>query len=951
MKPQSKPPTESNTQAPILPPIDLSHGLGRREVGAITQRFLNLHRQRLARIEEDLPQAKCDLLKLLPLLVHLNHPLLPGYVSGSTPAGIPGFQVSAELARIAKGMFRGFNETSRAQPRYVIHGLYVMGSVGSIAYSRRSDLDFWVCHKPSLSEAELAQLRSKLEKIEAFAAERGLEVHFFLMNLERFRAGESEALSKESSGSTQHILLLEEFYRTAIHIAGRYPLWWIVPAEEEANYEAFCQHQISRGIISRDEFIDFGGLQRIPPDEFFGTAHWQLFKGIGSPYKSVLKILLVEAYAREYPDIRWLCNDIKAAVISGQVEQLDPYLLVYKRIAAYLSERNELERLELARRCFYFKVDRSLTKQRSRSASNWQLDLLAQLTEDWGWSQTSLLSLDNRRSWKVRQVIQERDQLVRELTRSYKVLVEFAQRFGDSGKINPAELKLLGRKLYASLERRPGKIDSINPGISNDLAEPMLSLHRTGQHWSLYLGAVNPQQTKNEEPLKQSETLTELIAWLHLNGILAQDSRLRPFGQQLLSETELLALRQAVAKFLPDRNAVFRSTLRALGRPARLRQCGLFINPEGMQVSLNSNRLFTDSYDPLCFGPKKISLINSLEQILCTNWGEVHSARYQGGQGLIEALVKYLTLSVGSAGAAHLPELEVHCGDKLYGSVIGRRVEEIFRHVGQVFGPEGSGGHCRYILPLGNTHYLIQPQGEGFGWQEIPTQAALYEVMAEPMDRFSPLVPDPHAFPGSPLTSICNHTAEGCLQLFYLRQKTCIDLYFMDENGSIFYQQVTETNPQFVLARQHRFLSSIQQWQGLTSNDAMEALLQEPPRYFRMELSGQGQWLAIPMAPPESELDSNYLPVRLMVMSNKQLVLSCGDKEFSSAVHGKQLFQAIITHILALRQERKNYPIYLTAVQPQSLDSNEGWHTMRLLQYRRQIETQLNRIMQQMTQT
>ncbi|MEO5342870.1 MAG: class I adenylate cyclase [Gammaproteobacteria bacterium SHHR-1] len=931
-----------------MQPIDLSHGLGRREVRAITCRFLDLHRQRLERIYEDLHSTKSDVLSVLPLLLHLNHPMLPGYVSGSTPAGIPDFQVTPDLARIAKGMFRGFNDTHRAQPRYVIHGLYVMGSVGSMAYSRRSDLDFWVCHDPNLNETELEQLRSKLEKIEAFAADHGLEVHFFAMNLERFRAGQSEALSKESSGSTQHILLLEEFYRTAIHIAGRYPLWWIVPVAEEANYEAFCQHQIGRGIISLDEFIDFGGLQRIPPDEFFGTAHWQLFKGIGSPYKSVLKILLVEAYAREYPDIRWLCNDIKSAVFSGQVEQLDPYLLVYRRIAAYLSQRDELERLELARRCFYFKVDRSLTKQRSRTASNWQLDLLEQLTQDWDWDKTTLISLDNRRGWKVRQVIQERDRLVRELTRSYKVLVEFAQRFGDSSKINPVELKLLGRKLYASLERRPGKIDSINPGISTDLTEPMLSLHRTGQYWSLYLGAVNPQQTKNEQPLKQSEILTELIAWLHLNGILAQDSRLRPFGQNLLGETELLALRQAVAKFLPDRNAVFRSTLRALGRPARLRQCGLFINPEGMQVS--GSPIITDSYDPLCFGHKKKNLINSLEQILCTNWGEVHCARYEGGQGLVEALVKYLTLSLGSAGTPHLPELEVHCGDKLYGNSIARRVDEIFRHVGQVFGPEGSGGRCRYILPLANTHYLIQRQGEGFGWQEISSQKELYQLMAEPMDQFSPLVPDPRAFPGSPLTSICNHAEEGCLQLFYLRQRACIDLYFMDENGSIFYQKVTETDPQFVLARQHRFLSSIQQWQGLTSNDAMEALLQEPPRYFRMELSGQGQWLAIPMAPPESELDSNYLPLRLMVLSNKQLVLSCGDVEFSSAVHGKQLFQAIVEHILALRQGRKDYPIYLTAVQPQSLDSSDAWHTMRLLQYRRQIETQLNRIMQQLTQ-
>ncbi|MBF0255739.1 MAG: class I adenylate cyclase [Gammaproteobacteria bacterium] len=934
-----------------MQPIDLSQGLGRREVSAITGRFLELHQQRLQRIADDLPEAKRDVLSVLPLLLHLNHPSLPGYVSGSTPAGIPGFQPGAELQRIAKGMFRGFSDASRTPPRLVIQGLYAMGSVGSMAYSRRSDLDFWVCHDPRLNPEELDQLRSKLAKIEAFAEERGLEVHFFLMNLERFRAGEAEALSKESSGSTQHILLLEEFYRTAVYFAGRYPLWWLVPVAEEANYTEFCEHQFSRGIISRDDYLDFGGLQQIPPDEFFGTAHWQLFKGVGSPYKSVLKILLVEAYARQYPRINWLCNSIKAAVFAGRMEQLDPYLLVYQRIASYLEERGESERLELARRCFYFKVDRPLTKQRARSASNWQLDLLERLTREWGWQHAQLINLDSRRSWKVNQVMQERDLLVRELTRSYKVLVEFAQNHGDNSKINPAELKLLGRKLYASLERRPGKIDSINPGISNDLSEPMLCIHRAGPRWALYRGALNAQQAKAETPLKQSQILTELIAWLQLNGILAHDTRLKPYTNQRPSENELLALRQSVCRLLPDSAAAFRNSLRSLGRPARLRRCGLFINPEGMdQNGLAGTRIITDSYDPLSFGKQKLCLVQTLEQILCTSWGEVHCARYEGAQGLMEALTTYLRLSIGNGNDAHLPELQAHCGDKLYGATIARRVDELFSQIGRVFGPEGSGGQSRYLLPLGNTHYLIQRKDEDFSYQELPSQKELFQAMAEPMSRYSPLVPDPRAFPGSPLHSICKHSEAGQLQLFYLRQKDCIDLWVMDENGSIFYQQLQETDPRFVLARQHRFLSSIKHWQGLTAHDHLGSLLQDPPRYYRLDPAGPGNWKLIPIAPPESEIDSSFMPLRLVVLSNQQLVLSCGEQEFSSLVHGKELFRVIVEHILAMRQGRKDYPIYLTAVEPQALDQSSSWHSMRLLQYRRQIEFQLNRIMQELLQ-
>jgi adenylate cyclase class 1 len=50
------------------------------------------------------------------------------------------------------------------------------------------------------------------------------EVHFFLIDSEEFIQGASSPLSSESSGQTQHYLLLEEFYRTALFIAGRTPL-------------------------------------------------------------------------------------------------------------------------------------------------------------------------------------------------------------------------------------------------------------------------------------------------------------------------------------------------------------------------------------------------------------------------------------------------------------------------------------------------------------------------------------------------------------------------------------------------------------------------------------------------------------------------------------------------------------------------------------------------------
>ena len=54
-----------------------------------------------------------------------------------------------------------------------------------------------------------------------------------------FRDQEHQQLSNENAGSSQHHLLLDEFYRTGLLVAGRYPVWWLVPAEYEKHYDEY----------------------------------------------------------------------------------------------------------------------------------------------------------------------------------------------------------------------------------------------------------------------------------------------------------------------------------------------------------------------------------------------------------------------------------------------------------------------------------------------------------------------------------------------------------------------------------------------------------------------------------------------------------------------------------------------------------------------------------------
>ncbi len=297
--------------------ISYKNGIGRKELKTILRRFQSIHRERLRRIAGELRPNQRGVIDLLPLMFHINHPTLPGFVNSKTPAGIADYSPGQGALNAAGKISRSFSYKKRARRRYQIHGIYLMGSIGSIAHASGSDLDIWVCHDSALKSEELEQLREKASRIEQWAEEISLEVHFFIMDVDAFRKGRLDSLSHESSGTAQPHLLLEEFYRTGVLAAGRYPAWWLVPPEEEANYSSYIEMLFHKRFVDPIDCIDFGGLSSLPTGEFLGAAHWQLYKGIDSPYKSILKLLLTESYAQSYPDINWLCQGAKTSIYAA----------------------------------------------------------------------------------------------------------------------------------------------------------------------------------------------------------------------------------------------------------------------------------------------------------------------------------------------------------------------------------------------------------------------------------------------------------------------------------------------------------------------------------------------------------------------------------------------------------------------------------------------------------
>ena len=161
-------------------------GLDRKSLTIIKKRFLSINEERLLRTMSALHERQRIFLKVLPLLFHINHPMMPGYVSRETPAGVAAYKPSKEELKEMQRYAKSFSFNRATQVKDSIIGIYIMGSCGTIAHSEISDLDIWICLNSELKQAALDELQKKCNLLTEWAATLGLEAHFFLMDPEKF---------------------------------------------------------------------------------------------------------------------------------------------------------------------------------------------------------------------------------------------------------------------------------------------------------------------------------------------------------------------------------------------------------------------------------------------------------------------------------------------------------------------------------------------------------------------------------------------------------------------------------------------------------------------------------------------------------------------------------------------------------------------------------------------
>ncbi len=497
-------------------------------------KFLGQNKLSLLTAFDIFKPAQADFFQLLPLLLHENI-MFPDKepLPVSTPCGIADYLPSREAIRIGEKYLGKNRVLARRNFSPYIQGLFSMGSVGSLAQTAESDIDYWVCIDERIMDTEgIGLLRLKLDSLENLAMEKfKINVTFFLVDILKARNNDFGGSTQESSGSAQSRLLKEEFYRTMIHVAGKLPLWAVLPTTISINYYNLILDRISK-LKNFNRYIDLGDIHAIPVNEYFGASIWQMFKWLKSPFKSVIKMALLEKYIHAYGQETLLCNQYKNEWMNSgthlKAGQNDSYIILLNTMIDFYLKSGDERSINLLLTCFFLKLGIGKAAEIEYSVFGLRGILLRQCLSEWGWTFQKVFEIGRFRLWPYAAIQRLSITIERYMVSKYADLKKrFDTQSGSGLMISEQDRIVLERKVDIVFQDKPYKIKKlllVSEGDRHFSRLHLKYLPGSGSapgRWEL-VHKIPKQQQKDEESIINSDTIEEIGAWLINNRLYTE---------------------------------------------------------------------------------------------------------------------------------------------------------------------------------------------------------------------------------------------------------------------------------------------------------------------------------------------------------------------------------------------------------------------------------------------
>jgi adenylate cyclase class 1 len=723
------------------------------------KRFVDLIQDRMA----------LRVIQILPGLFSVNHQKVPGFIDGNVPFGIQRCPADDKIREDLRSRFRlpGIPKPSESP---VIEMLAVMGSVGTVAYNRGSDFDFWVCvDRSTLDNEAFNRFSRKVEAIQEWARkETKRDFHFFINDVNLIRQGLFADAEGEALGSASGSVLMDEFYRSSIIIAGKTPFWWVVPQTvPDREYQKMIDQVPEEEF--RENFVDLGNLHQISREDFVGAALFQIIKSLGNPYKSIIKMGLLEKYLITEETNPLLSYRLKSSILREELTPhvLDSYLLMFDEVLEYYTaQEGEEERVEMLKENFYLKINPQLSRYEGLRKSRklpYPVAIMFEYVEQWGWSNSRIRELDNFESWNYTRLIKFWNRVRRGMVNSYMRISSSFPNLSISSTMSGEDMKLLSRKIKSHFAPAENKIDDYitfreTPSESILYVDPAASEGIETRSWRLYKTVSDGKGFSEEVTLKTDSLLVKLLVWASVNQLYHPEfSRIKiKSGYRKIDEAFMIGLLGKTYRLFnqnvpPLKNDYF------LQEAFTLQSLFIFDYAENNNGSLPWYHVYRNS------------------------WGESYIDRYESLRELPGVLKSVVKDAIGiSAPRDHVLDVATPSGaGQVYRELSGL-VLDGFQHVSI---PEG---YRRYVTSLGNGFITLCRQEEEVDSDIYINQVRLLSSLSlKPRSRIA------YHFAGTDsrmklLNFLYEQHRQGTLGVYYQEMKKYLFVFCINEEGNLF---------------------------------------------------------------------------------------------------------------------------------------------------------------------
>ncbi|MFP5260258.1 MAG: class I adenylate cyclase [Acidobacteriota bacterium] len=611
----------------------------------IRRRRLSLlasNKRRLAWARRRLGEAGAGFLEMLPGLIEAGLVRDETGIRSAPAARIVGFSPNLAAGQLLAAHF-GDQIVSALAPKpeaLAVEAVYTIGSIGTVAQTDDSDLDIWVClAQSSATRPELADFQDKLDAISRQAArDFGLEIHFFQMSVSDIRDNIFGYSEDEGYGSAQGCLLKEEFYRTALVVAGKKPAWWCVPPG--IGQEAYAKVVAAMGRFTPEvaaDSLDFGPVRAIAGDEFLGASLWMIVKSLTSPFKSIIKFGLLGKYAAHEADPELLCETLKAFLFANQggLWRCDPYALLYQEVSRHFHSLGQKGAVELLRQAFLQKTGFDPCDEYASPTGETILDHFFPYAP----SSLSVCPQPPRKAGQVEaegfaQAMALCDAISSYFLKSYERLKARSAARLSGGGLTERDQTMLSRRIAASFGQRVGKVmrlPFLRPGRQL-FGSLEIGVNKGELKDTIFLARGEPapgadRKARQRETLRQESSVVRLAAWLVINELYRK-------GMHLQASSLPAPLT------LPD----FTGCINAICDTFPVRET---FNPP-LSWGLSGERVTAALLVVNMLASREERGLASVDTLYATSWGELfHLERSIRLEPLAESPRDYLTESLG----------------------------------------------------------------------------------------------------------------------------------------------------------------------------------------------------------------------------------------------------------------------------------------------------------------